>query len=413
MDDAQVRIEEALLFRPGGVREALTSLALPIGTLAADQTAYGWWELAASPAGTVTEFAATAQHDEALGGLRTSLLDISDENAWVVRCGLVNDAPGGTNSTAVLLDRDRDLQADSLLDLSDSREYAVALVGSTITQQATIPDPFVGRRDILEVRESDGRLLDPRNYWLQDNMIHMVDHARTGYSIVFDEPRTTTAKLSLNRVAYAGYVDDAIVVLEDEDANKTLGPNNDSVFVRIVSDAEPAGELLELPETEVAGRFRGTMKFDPTTQSEDGRIHVGNDNSVAARSLFMTPSRATGTRTFATSLNHSTIQTDKRCCCSIGLEFPTTTRAGRPKRGPMPCPPGVRRSPMAGELLPLGRPSTEPHDVEHGLFNERTVWSDAAERLENVLDDLAVRSLVSLGAGPVPLGAGLRPRRNG
>ena len=208
----RVDIVDAFMQDGDGGRRALADWNLPFGTLDVGQTAFGWWELAAWPGGNVDEFSASCYHDPALGGDQTSLLAVDSNTAFLLRYGIVNDAPGGTGGTLVLLDRNRDGEADSLLDLSSSEYLPVTIVSETATQSPTLDspelhvslestegwgytqvgDPFWGQRDIAEIREIGGHVLDPRNYWIDDGLIHVVDYTTTNYVIVFEEAPVDT-----------------------------------------------------------------------------------------------------------------------------------------------------------------------------------------------------------------------------
>ena len=181
----------------GSIGKSLTVL---FGNLPAQGCSTGAWAMTSSLQGTFTELAVTFSHKDELGGEKTSLVEATNSH-WLVHMVRL-DSPGkdaepdllayeigqpegiptviyesdcGTSPVSVV-----PASADGTPSLSDNTASVTA------TMQAgwcwmRAPDPALGAYPLLKVvRDSDGKVLDPRNAWIQ------LDENRAPYVAIFD-----------------------------------------------------------------------------------------------------------------------------------------------------------------------------------------------------------------------------------
>jgi len=302
---AQVAIDDAFLIDAAGNRHQLAGLDINFGTLNADDSSIGWWNLTAYTGGQVTDFSvAEVLHDQAIGGNQTSLLNVDTHTFWINRFGVINDGPNGSGTTSVLLDANQDGLPDSLMDLTDKTHHiGVTYVLTNVTQNPTgsqymtatisgigawgyaaIDDPYGGSRAIQQIRSvDDDRMIDPRNYWLKDGQIHLLDFDRDGadaagdiYEVIFGQiiQQTNTGKITLDYDEYVGYDAVAQVSVEDIDLDLTPGSGNDSVTITVFTLDDPSGEQIILNETGTTGLFSGSFGFEPSVIAHNDKIHA-------------------------------------------------------------------------------------------------------------------------------------------
>lgn len=183
-----------------------------------------YWTLESNVPGKFSDFTANFTHSEILGGDRTSLIMGITTN-WLEREIYVNgmDIP-------YLVDSNKDGKPDSILDLFTNRE--LKLYDSTIlninkdpanlTQQVLvsklkdnwtsieIPDIFNSDRTINRIYRSDGIIVNPKNYWIENNKIIIIDDPETVYIIKYDGS-IEKYPLNISNVSVTNTLDGAVV----------------------------------------------------------------------------------------------------------------------------------------------------------------------------------------------------------
>ena len=159
------------------------SLTLDIGDIEPGQCRKGAWDMVTSLSGEFTEFKASYTHSSELGGRDTSV--ITSVNAYFMVHEVLNDQPGRDDLKDFLADTiDDDQQIpDSLFEsdclvspvntLSNVQATVLQSMETTVTVIADkenwcymmVEDPAQAKYNIASVVRSDGKILNPNNYW--------------------------------------------------------------------------------------------------------------------------------------------------------------------------------------------------------------------------------------------------------
>lgn len=179
------------------------SLTLDIGDIDPGQCRKGAWDMITSLSGEFTEFKASYTHASELGGRDTSI--ISSVNAYFMVHEVLNDQPGRDTLKDFLADTIEDDQMipDSLFE-SDCLTTPVNLLTDihvTTTQGLEagvnvvadkenwcfmqVEDPKQGKYSIESVIRSDGRELNPANFWISSRYRES-DNVKLTYLNLFD-----------------------------------------------------------------------------------------------------------------------------------------------------------------------------------------------------------------------------------
>ncbi len=162
-----------------------SSLLVDFGTLQPTQTGKGAWDMITSLNGTFTDFRASYTHASELGGEATSI--ITDLDAHFIAHEVLNDDPGRDAIKDFLADVDRDAneipdaiyetQEGNILPVNHQQAANVtgSLAGNDVQVEIVsefenwiylrVPDPGQNRRPISRVVRSDGKVINPNNYW--------------------------------------------------------------------------------------------------------------------------------------------------------------------------------------------------------------------------------------------------------
>ncbi|MFQ5514852.1 MAG: hypothetical protein ACE5FG_10460 [Myxococcota bacterium] len=160
-----------------------TSLTLNLGDIESGNCRKGAWDMITSLSGEFIEFNASYTHASELGGRDTSI--IKDLNAYFISHEVLNDQPGRDGLKDFLADTidDDEILPDTLFEtdcttLPVNPLVDVELIGSTsltATVRAVadfegwvymrLDDPKQARYPIASVVRSDGKVLNPNNYW--------------------------------------------------------------------------------------------------------------------------------------------------------------------------------------------------------------------------------------------------------
>jgi len=159
-----------------------TSLAVNLGDIEPDRCRKGAWDMITSLSGEFIEFNASFTHASELGGEETSI--ITQMNAYFIAHEVLNDQPGRDDLLDFLADTDddEDMLPDTLFEsdcntLPVNHLTDVTAQGSGLTSTVTVnadregwvymrvDDPAQAKYPIESVVRSDGKVLNPHNYW--------------------------------------------------------------------------------------------------------------------------------------------------------------------------------------------------------------------------------------------------------
>jgi hypothetical protein len=189
------------------------TLLIDFDTIPGNSSKVGRWQLISTLSGQFVEFTATFSHADELGGALTSILDAANTH-FLVRDVRV-DLPG-RDAVRDFLAQDGDVlrvyESDSVdtVTVDRSTEANLALQnqsGTLMNYQLTypvtdgfsfikLPDPHAGRKAIVRVVRSDGKLISTDNAWLSksrnrntspmswDHSINLFDANTTGVYII-------------------------------------------------------------------------------------------------------------------------------------------------------------------------------------------------------------------------------------
>lgn len=193
------------------------SLTVNLGNVPPGGARKGAWDMITSLSGIFTEFRASYRHAPELGGEETSV--ITSIAAHFIVGEVLNDEPGRDGILDFLADTTRDGMPDTLFE-SEGPELPVniitnvregALSGNVLSIDTTVTiegwgyfrldDPAQGRLNLSRVVRSDGKVLHPRNAWLEerytpgraqrDYFLHVFDRVEIGeyqYTVTYEPP---------------------------------------------------------------------------------------------------------------------------------------------------------------------------------------------------------------------------------
>jgi hypothetical protein len=275
------------------------------GDLSPGDRRMGHWTMQADPGGEFQSVDVNYTHSAALGGEMTSLIRnvqtgiIERDTVWL-------GVSGGPDRNGVLVDADMDGYPDHILDPINADRIPVSMIQPTVTkvpsygvsvmqvevphavdwQYFSVASPFGYAMGPKSVIVDGGRALDPRNYWMRDGDLHVLDRNGSSYEIVFwrASAPTTSATMQLDGARYVGTNAQATVRVWDVDEDLTYGPNNDVVAVCVSSDSDPAGETLWLRESPAEARvFAGKLAFEEKLSPSNGAVFVTDGDLVSVR----------------------------------------------------------------------------------------------------------------------------------
>ncbi len=195
------------------------NLTVNLGDLQPGQATKGAWDMITSLSGTFLEVSANYTHSSALGGAETSL--IQSVSAYLFLHEVLNDQAGRDNvkdflaDTSGAVDAIGNLIPDSIYEsqgniLPVNLLTNVAVVGGGASCQVNVaanfqgwgyirvPDPGQAKLPIGSVVRSDGKVLNPNNYWSNVhfepinnlehdylNILDLVDIGNYSYSVTY------------------------------------------------------------------------------------------------------------------------------------------------------------------------------------------------------------------------------------
>ena len=201
------------------------TLKVNLGDIQPGQTRKGAWDMITSLSGEFVEFKASYTHASELGGQDTSL--IKSLNSFFISHEVLNDQPGRDNLKDFLTDTDNDESffPDALYE-SDGNILPVNVLSNAVVNGSAGPggsftvsliadrnglgyvrldDPGQARLPIASVTRSDGKVLNPNNYWTNVryeegsnlrraflNLFDLVELANYTYTITYSAVGTDT-----------------------------------------------------------------------------------------------------------------------------------------------------------------------------------------------------------------------------
>lgn len=193
------------------------SMIINYGDISSSTTKVGYWEFLSTFSGTVTDFTATINHSNDLGGESTSLVNGVSTNILYQMIGYGNYSNylsyqlsnKNTDSLVHLIAIDSTFNSspDYLLNASNGDHYNLSVLQSNIIHPATIQEPYVtlnlinnegwintsigkpfGNNKVIDkIINNTGLVLNNKQYWIENNQINLIDYALTNgsYTITF------------------------------------------------------------------------------------------------------------------------------------------------------------------------------------------------------------------------------------
>ena len=211
------------------------SLKINFGDIPPGGSKFAWWEMVTSLDGNFTEFSASFTHSNALGGAETSL--ISGINTHII----TREVATGAVTYDFLVDSDNNGIPDEIVDSVHGNSTEVRHVNYTVYMEPTpehptlvietekyggwiyieVDDPYDNDRNISSIVRSDGKVLNPQNYWMLNGKIYIVDDPAERYSInyeAFDINPPVISDVSVKNVTTTS----AIITWETDEPSDSL-----------------------------------------------------------------------------------------------------------------------------------------------------------------------------------------------
>ena len=286
-----------------------TSLTVNLGDIEPGKCAKGAWDMITSLSGEFIEFKASYTHASELGGEETSV--IKSMNAYFILHEVLNDQPGRDNILDFLADLDNDpqwlpdaiyesdcnvLPVNVLTDVSANGTGLSATVHANADKEGwvyiRVDDPGQAKYGIESVVRSDGKVLNPHNYWTYVrytkpdnqkltylNILDLVSLGQYEYYVTY-APSGTDTTPPVTTIRFSGEAqesDDIVYIL----------PSTQVYFT--VEDESPVGTYYRL---DGQGDF---LPAYPFTITESGlhtieyysRDEQGNEEDVRFQDVFV------------------------------------------------------------------------------------------------------------------------------
>jgi len=171
------------------------SLKINFGDIPPRTSVIAYWVMTCSLDGIFLNFSASFTHTNELGGAETSL--IQSVNTHI----LMRDVMTDDVTFLFLIDANNDGTPDELIDpiFGDGTpvadvEYIVEYAVRTMIVQTqkyegywiwvNMTDPYNNQIPILQIVRSDGKILNPMNYWVANGRIYFLDDPEENYTII-------------------------------------------------------------------------------------------------------------------------------------------------------------------------------------------------------------------------------------
>lgn len=273
-----------------------TSLTVDLGDIPPDKCAKGAWKMITSLSGEFIEFRASYTHASELGGEETSV--IKSMNAYFINHEVKNDQPGRDDVLDFLADTDNDdehlpdtlyesdcnvVPVNVLQDVSVSGSVVNARVMANADIEGwvymKVNDPAQAKLPIVEVVRSDGKVLDPANYWTNvhyrrsDNQkqtfLNIFDFVALGsyeYEITYDTSGTDSVA-PVTTLRFSG---------ESTESEGKFYVSPDTMIYFTVEDDSPVGTWYRL---DGAGEFLPAYPFSIQDEGEHLLEYYSEDSA--------------------------------------------------------------------------------------------------------------------------------------
>lgn len=230
-----------------------SSLLVNLGDIPPGQTRKGAWDMITSLSGEFVEFKASYTHASELGGLETSI--IKSLNAYFISHEVLNDQSGRDplKDFLAITDNNADLIPNALYESEGNILPVNYLTNTAITGTASpggsvqvtlaadkpgwvylrLDDPGQARLPIASVQRSDGKILNPNNYWTNIRYTEIGNNKLTFLNL-FD-------LVELNNYTYT--------VTYGQTGNDSTAPVTEMHFAGAVT--ETGGKFYITPETQM------------------------------------------------------------------------------------------------------------------------------------------------------------------
>jgi beta propeller repeat protein len=254
------------------------SLTLDLGNIPPGDCQKGAWDMITTLSGEFTEFNARYSHADELGGEATSI--IKSLNAYFIVHEVLNDQAGRDDLFDFLATTDEtqeDLIPDTLFEsecnavpvnqmeniLVDGYNGATATISMDASVEnwsfARLFDPAQAKFPIESIVRSDGKVLNPRNYWT-NTRYHPETNAELNYLNLFDYVGTALGRYEyiVTYASIAGDTEAPVTTLQfsgayEQSGNTTYVLPGTQLFF-IAQDQSPVGTYY---------RTDGGEEFDP------------------------------------------------------------------------------------------------------------------------------------------------------
>ncbi|MBI5387109.1 MAG: hypothetical protein HZA90_20760 [Verrucomicrobia bacterium] len=272
------------------------SLVVNLGDILPGQAKKGAWDMITSLSGEFVEFKASYTHASDLGGEETSV--IKSLNAYFIAHEVLNDQPGRDAIKDFLADTDNDenMVPDALYESEGNTLPVNWLLNATVVGSAgpgqsfqvtlaadkqswgymRLPDPGQAKLPIASVVRSDGKVLNPNNYWTNIryekitnnkqtwlNLFDLVDLANYTYTVTYGQVGNDTTP-PVTTLHFVGSV-------SESGGKFYITPDTQMYF--LAEDASPVSMFYSLTN----GPFRPALPFFIPTPGEYPLVFYATD----------------------------------------------------------------------------------------------------------------------------------------
>jgi hypothetical protein len=262
-------------------------LKINFGDIDPGESKLAWWNMVTSLDGIFTEFTGEYTHSSELGGLETSL--IQSLNTHII----LRQIDTGNITYDFLVGTDKNGLPDSMVSSVNGVSTNISSVNYTVTRWPTsnnsnmtiqtekvegkwiyisVEDPYNNSLSIISVVRSDGKILSPQNYWMQDGRILIVDDPTEEYTITYQTVNNTPVQVTNPSANPA-------TILNDNGMARPPGTNITRLNVTVTGNVSSVTiNLSPIGGSAVAPMIRipGTDNYTITTNATAGINQINN-----------------------------------------------------------------------------------------------------------------------------------------
>ena len=253
------------------------SLRIELGDIPPGGSIVAYWIIITTLDGTFLDFSASFIHLNALGGTETSL--IKEVRTSI----LMRDIKTDELDFLFLIDADGNGIPDELLDpiFGDTTEvvdvnytitYDVGAVTMLIETQkfegrwifVDVEDPYSNLVSIVKIVRSDGKELDPSNYWMANGKIYFLDDPEQNYTIFYNVHDVAITDVS---VSSSSVFQGETVIVNVTVTNQGISPEtfNLTLYINSTILSKMTISSLEIQETRDLTFYWNTTGFQEGT----------------------------------------------------------------------------------------------------------------------------------------------------